>query len=305
MDDGKTVTARIISCIGGRYTVDTIGGERISNIAAKGTFRHEKLKPLPGDTAELRHDGNGYFITGIRERRNSLIRPALANLDILFVLQSCRTPDPVPGFIDKITVICEKNGIKPVIVITKSELDRETADGISRVYEKCGYDSFAVSAETCEGVDTLRRYIRSEKNVICAFCGASGVGKSTLLNALYPDMRFDCEVGDISRKTERGKNTTRAITLYATENGSYIADTPGFSLLDFEKFDLCGKDELPFMFPEFSAYLRKCRYTKCSHTKEDGCAIRNAVSDGDIPESRYESYLSLYENVKNKKEWDK
>lgn len=305
MDESISLTGRIISCIGGRYTVDVTGGVRISNLAAKGSFRHEKLKPLPGDFAELRKDESGYFITGIRERKNSLIRPALANLDILFIVESCRTPDPAPGFTDKITVLCEKNGVKPVIIVSKSEIYPEKAEETAALYRRCGYGAFTVSSVSGEGIEELRRFISENSGTLFAFCGASGVGKSTLLNALFPEMEFGCETGGISRRTERGKNTTRAITLYALPGDSYIADTPGFSLLDFEHFDLCGKDELPFMFPEFIPYLGTCRYTKCSHTKEDGCAVRAAVDAGVIPQSRFDSYVSLYNNVKNKKEWDK
>ena len=308
MADPSGTQARILCCVGGRYTVDVKDGDKVTtlqNLAAKGAFRHERIKPLPGDRVILREDENGYFITSVCERKNSLIRPPLANLDILYIVTSCRTPAPVPGFADKITVICEKNDISPVIVVTKSELDPQTAEDTASVYRRCGYPAFTVSAESGERIDELKTFASSRHGTLSAFCGASGVGKSTLMNALFPDMPVRCEVGDVSRRTQRGKNTTRAVTLFRVEDETYVADTPGFSLLDFERFDLCGKDELPYMFPEFSPYLCKCKYTKCSHTKEDGCLIRQAVADGVIPESRYTSYLSLYEDIKNKKEWDK
>ncbi len=300
--------AKIISCVGGKYTVafpSCEGGRTVGNLAAKGAFRHERIKPLPGDDVILRDDGTGYFITGICGRKNSLIRPPLANLDVLYIVTSCRTPAPVPGFADKITVICEKNNISPVIIVTKSELDPDLADRITSVYRACGYKAFSTSVEKSDGVDALREFIDGKRGTVSAFCGASGVGKSTLMNALFPELPFRCEVGDVSRRIERGKNTTRTVMLYRTAPDTYVADTPGFSMLDFERFDLCDKDELPYMFPEFSRYLCRCKYTKCSHTKEDGCLIREAVSRGEIPESRYASYLSLYEDVKNKKEWEK
>ncbi len=299
--------ARIISGVGGKYTVlqRTDNGKTvIENIAAKGAFRHEKIKLLPGDKAYLRSDENGYFITDIEERKNALIRPAVANLDYLYIVISCKQPAPVPYLSDKMTVLCEKNGIIPVIVVTKSELDKETAKKIEDVYGSCGYRCFITSSEKKTGIKELRDFADGNKGTVSAFCGASGVGKSTLLNNVYADLDLSCGTGQISRKTERGKNTTRTVTLYETADDTYLADTPGFSLLDFERFDFCKKDELPYLFPEFGPYLCKCRYTKCSHTKEDGCLIRKAVEDGRIPGTRYESYLSLYDDVKDKKEWE-
>ena len=296
--------ARILSCIGGRYTVRAEDGEQINNIFAKGVFRHLGIKPLPGDIVYLREDESGYMISAVEQRKNSFIRPALANLDILYITVSCRSPEPSQILTDKMTVICENSEIKPVIVITKSELDKEKADAMAELYSSCGYDSFAVSSADDTGIDELKAYIKSKKDVVSAFCGASGVGKSTLINALFPELDLTCETGQISRKTERGKNTTRAVTLYETDENTFLADTPGFSLLDFEKFDFCKKEELPYLFPEFEPFLFKCKYTKCTHTKEDGCAIKKAVSDGVIRAERYGSYLSLYEDIKDKKDWD-
>ncbi len=305
MPDDNGITARIISGVGGRYTVAADGAEKriITNVPARGAFRHEKIKPLPGDIVRLRSDGTGYFITGIEERKNALIRPTLANLDILYIVTSAKQPAPAPGFADKITVLCEKNGIRPVIVVTKSELDNDAADEITKLYGSVGYDSFSVSSVTDSGIAELKEYIEKNKNTVSAFCGASGVGKSTLINRLFPDLR--CETGDISERIERGKNTTRTVTLYEISDKTYLADTPGFSLLDFERFDFCKKDELPYLFPEFEPYLCKCKYTKCSHTKEDGCLIRQAVADGEIAGSRYNSYVTLYNDIKDKKEWNK
>ena len=303
--DPGAIRARIISGVGGRYTVDVFNEDgtfsREDNLFAKGAFRHEKIKPLPGDCVTLRSDETGLFITGIEPRKNMLIRPAVANIDVLYITVSCRSPDPVAGLADKITVLCEKNSIRPVIVVTKSELDPDAADMISELYRKCGYDCFRVSSIEHTGIDALRGYSDEHGYAVSAFCGASGVGKSTLLNALFPDL--NCETGDISEKIGRGKNTTRTVTLYSVGEGRYIADTPGFSLLDFERFDFCKKDELPYLFPEFRPYLCRCKYTKCSHTKEDGCLVRKAVADGAIEKSRYESYLSLYDDIKDKKDW--
>ncbi|MBO4422335.1 MAG: ribosome small subunit-dependent GTPase A [Clostridia bacterium] len=299
--------ARIISCVGGKYTVVYDDGGReaaIENITAKGAFRHEKIKPLPGDIVDLHYDGSVYTVNRVYDRKNSLIRPALANLDILYIVISCRSPDPVPVLADKITVLCEKNSIRPVIVVTKSELDPDEAKRIKSVYDKCGYDCFSVSCAENAGLDGLRDYIAGNKGTVSAFCGASGVGKSTLLNDLFPELDLSCETGEISEKIRRGRNTTRTVRLYRIFPSTYLADTPGFSLLDFEKFTLCSKEELPYMFAEFAPYLCKCKYTKCSHTKEDGCLIIDAVKKGMIPRQRFDSYLCLYDAVKNIKDWN-
>ena len=298
------VKARILSCIGGRYTVRTDGGEQINNIFAKGVFRHLGIKPLPGDAVYLREDETGYMISKIAERKNAFIRPAVANLDVLYIVVSCRSPEPSQILTDKMTVICENSDIKPVIVVTKSELDPDRSKEIVKIYSSCGYDSFCVSSAENTGIDTLKEYVQSKKGSLSAFCGASGVGKSTLINALFPELDLVCETGQISKKTERGKNTTRAVTLYETDENTYLADTPGFSMLDFEKFDFCKKEELPYLFPEFKPYLFKCKYTKCTHTKEDGCAIKKAADDGLIKTERYGSYLSLYDDIKDKKDWN-
>ena len=305
----KDLKARILSCIGGRYTVIsesvTEHGSRISNIYAKGVFRHNGIKPLPGDIVYLREDESGYMISAVEQRKNAFVRPALANLDILYIVLSCKTPEPSQILTDKMTVICENSDIKPVIIVTKSELDKEKAEEIKKLYISCGYDGFAVSSEDNDGINELKAYIKGKKGTVSAFCGASGVGKSTLINALYPELQLSCETGLISKKTERGKNTTRAVTLYETDENTFLADTPGFSLLDFEKFDFCTKEELPYLFPEFEPYLFKCKYTKCTHTKEDGCAIKKAVEENKIRRERYASFLSLYDDIKDKKEWEK
>ena len=278
-------------------------GFTVKKIPARGAFRKRKITPLAGDRVVLTSSAGEYYISEILERKNALIRPPLANLDTLYIVASVKDPDMSDGFADKLTVLCEKNGIKPVIVVTKAELDGNKAEDTKKIYKNCGYGAFAVSSVTGEGLDGLSSFMEKQKSGISAFCGVSGAGKSTLLNTLFPWL--DCETGQISEKIRRGKNTTRSVTLYETGADRYLADTPGFSLLDFEKFDFCTKEELPYLFPEFEPYLCKCKYTKCSHTKEDGCLIRAAVADKKIAESRYASYLSIYNDVKDKKEWMK
>lgn len=306
-ETNEMMNGTIMSCNGGLYTVDC-GGKDIF-CRARGSFRHDAEKPTVGDTVNVLPEKEGdYAITGICSRKNSLIRPPLCNLDILFVCAASSKPEPSTLIIDKMVTIAEHNKITPVIVITKSELDRPRADSLVNDYRKCGFDAFEVSSPSREGIDGLRDYVLSEcPGKISAVAGVSGVGKSTLLNALFPSLS-QC-TGEISQKISRGKNTTRLTELFrlsslcGAESG-YFADTPGFSMIDFVRFNFYTKEDLPFVFREFQPYLTECRYTKCTHLKEEGCAIIDAVKRGDIPQSRHESYKALYEDLKNKHEWD-
>ncbi len=295
------MTGIIIASSGGLYTVKTAEGE--IQCRPRGVFRHKHEKVLVGDRVELSAEGEGTVISAIGERKNALIRPPMANLDYIFVTAAASSPDPDTYMLDKLTTIAEYNKIKPVIVIGKCELDRERAAELCEIYRKAGYDTFCVSCHEKEGIEEVKAFVDGlPAGSISAFAGASGVGKSSLMNLLFPDLSL--ETSSVSRKTERGRHTTRSVTLYPSGEG-YIADTPGFSMLDFEHFDFFGKDDLPDTFPEFEELLGTCKYTKCTHTKEDGCAIRAAVESGEIAKSRHDSYLALYEILKNKHSWDK
>jgi ribosome biogenesis GTPase len=216
-------------------------------------------------------------------------------------------PSPILLSVDKLISIAEYHGIEPVIVVGKSELDERSTETICEIYRRAGFEVFALSAKSGDGVDAIIQYLKTHMcGKIAAFAGASGVGKSTLLSRLFPEREI--ETGEISLKIERGKNTTRHVELfdYPCDGGmGYIADTPGFSLLDFVRFDFFGKDDLPSTMREFRPHLGACRYKKCTHTKEDGCAILEAVKNGEIAPSRHESFLDMYEALKNKHEWQK
>ena len=313
MNSNKETYGKIIGVSGGLYKIKT--DEEIVFCRAKGAFRHSGLTPLVGDNVRLRFDGvtvkgdesgGGVVIEEVLERKNALIRPPMANLDCIFVSMASASPAPILPTVDKLIAIAEHNGIEPFVVIEKCELDREKTEEIRNIYELGGFKVFAVSCVTGEGVDELRDFIYGElSGKTAAFSGASGVGKSTLMNLLFPTLAL--ETGNISRKIERGKHTTRSVELYSLEHDGksvYIADTPGFSMLDFKNFDFFGKDDLPYTFREFVPLIGQCRYTKCSHTKEQGCAVVEAVKRGDIPKTRHESYIELYEVLKTRKKWD-
>lgn len=309
---------------GGLYTIRLDSGEQpLSGMQiccrARGSFRHSGTSPLVGDRVSVRYshrsftaeDGNvevspewaDIMIASIDERKNALIRPPMANLDLMFVTIASASPEPSLSVTDKLISIAEFNGIEPIIVVGKCELDPEMAEKIRDVYQKAGYEVYLLSCLEGIGVEEFCAAAREKmKGRISAFAGASGVGKSTLMNNLFPGLGLG--TGSVSRKTERGKQTTRTVELFDADGG-YIADTPGFSMLDFERFDFFGKDDLADTFREFRESLGECRYKKCTHLKEDGCAVIERVRAGEIAPSRHQSYCELYEILKNKHDWDK
>ena len=311
----KALKGRIIKGVGGLYTVRATSGSDQNQIRcrARGAFRHNGLTPLPGDVVLVSYDSDShsddakYVINEIVARKNSLIRPPMANLDFLFVTMAAAAPSPVLSTVDKLISIAEHNKIIPVIVITKCELDTQKATELFGIYSKCGFDCFMLSAKEDIGISPIDEFIR--KNLpthTAAFAGASGIGKSTLLNRLFPELSLD--TSEISRKIERGRHTTREVVLFPlsdSDDCGYIADTPGFSMLDFKRFDFFEKDDLVNTMREFAPYTGDCRYTKCSHTKEQGCAVLQAVKNGDIPSSRHASYVELYDILKSRNKWDK
>lgn len=322
----QTAIGKIMKGVGGLYTVrlltDTTlpAGEQIL-CRARGSFRHEGLTPLPGDTVTLllsdtteatpqkggaKGEQAGAVIDRIHERSCALIRPPLANLDVLFITMAAASPVPILTTVDKLIAIAEFNGIEPVVVITKEELAPDYAKELWNLYTKCGFSCFLTSAAEGTGVKPIEQYIQENlTGKIAAFAGASGIGKSTLMNRLFPDLRLS--TSEISRKIERGRHTTRQVELFCLSEAidcGYIADTPGFSMLDFERFDFFDKEDLTTTFREFVPHIGQCRYTKCSHTKEEGCAILAAVREGQIPQSRHASYCELFETLKAKKKWN-
>ena len=287
---------RILKATGGFYYVWSDG--ILYECRARGLFRKNGMVPLVGDWVEIEETGSqtGY-VTRILARKNSLTRPPLANLDQLFLVISILDPKPNLLVLDQLIAIAEYKKIEPVLVITKTDLgDWETLAGL---YRKAGFQVFCTGWEQDSDLKPLQQAMQGK---ISAFCGNSGVGKSSLLNRI--DQRLDLSTAQTSRKLGRGRHTTRHVQLYPVEGGGYIADTPGFSSMDLERYETILKDQLQYCFREFDPYLDQCRFTGCSHTKEKGCAVLEAVAKGEISVSRHESYCRLYEEAKQIKEWE-
>ena len=323
----------IIKMTGGLYTVRLDAGQTHSPLSgqvvecrARGNFRHGGLSPLVGDRVTLQYDDTsfslsetgeispsadrtGLMISEIHPRKNALIRPPLANLDEMLVVLAAASPAPDIPTIDKLLCILAFNNIKPVMVIGKCELDPAGAERLAETYRGIGYEVYPVSCYTGEGLEAVKDHVSSlPEDYIVALAGASGVGKSTLLNTLFPSLAESSKTapvsGDISHRIGRGKNTTRHTELFSVpELSCYVADTAGFSLLDFERFDFFSLEDLPHTFPEMQPMLGGCRYTDCTHLCEEGCAVVDAVREGVIPQSRHESYRALYAVLKEKKPW--
>ena len=307
-------TGKVIKGLGGLYTtrVTKNGEKEYLFCRAKGTLHREDEKVLIGDDVRITVDTEtqgGVIISEILPRRNSLIRPPMANLDYIFITFAAQKPVPVLETVDKLTAIATHNGITPVIVITKSDLNPEAAQTYRTIYNLAGIPTFVTSSEQGDGISELSEYIRTNVSHgrTAAFAGASGVGKSTLMNALFPGLAL--ATAEISRKIERGRHTTRHVELFELEGGDdtgFLADTPGFSLIDFARFDFMSLEELLPAFPDVLVHSGRCRYADCSHIGEgaDECAVHAAARSGALAQSRLDSYRAIYKVLKEKKKYD-
>lgn len=290
------IDGRIIKGIGGFYYVETT--DAIYECKARGIFRKQGISPLVGDTVKISVNVNAEnTIDDIIDRKNSLVRPPLANLDQLFIVASLVDPNINTTVIDRLIGIAELKNIEPIIVLTKIDLSQD-AEYYKNIYEKAGFKVILCDNNTGRGSDEVKELIKGK---ISAFTGNTGVGKSSLLNSI--DSSLEISTGETSKKLGRGKHTTRHCELYKI-NGGYVADTPGFSYIDLERYEKIMKDDLPLCFREFEPFLDKCRFqTNCSHINDKGCAVVDAVNKGLISKERHQSYIDLYNEVKDIKEW--
>ncbi len=310
----------IVKSIGGFYYVEAAAGAFAEEYGqgvpiecrARGTFREQGIKPVVGDRVKISIPENGYaMVEEIHERKNLLVRPPLANIDTLVIVASTCEPNPNTLVIDKMTAAAVSMGITPVIVISKCDL--ASPDKLMEIYGKTGIKTIAFSSADMRGLDEVRELLRGK---ITAFTGNSGVGKSTLLTSLFPQLAL--ETGEISHKLGRGRHTTRCVELYkitddcenallagednlpsrSGEPCGYVADTPGFSAMDFRRYKVIEPQELVYAFPEFEEYLGKCMFTSCAHLCEKGCAVLDAVNSGKISKSRHASYAAIYKELR-------
>jgi ribosome biogenesis GTPase / thiamine phosphate phosphatase len=303
MNKESIMIGKIIKSISGIYEVVSEGN--IYKCKARGVFRKEGKIPLVGDIVEFKSDENenSEVITQIRERRNSLIRPMIANIDVLCIICSMCEPYPVTSIIDKLCAIAEYNDIEPIIVVTKSDIhidsEEYSTEKFCNLYKNSGFMVFLIDYENEETINNLVVYLKGK---ISVFAGNSGVGKSTLLNAI--DNELLIKTSEISKKLGRGRHTTTTVELYPLKDGGYIADTPGFSAMEVSKSTIIRKDDLQNCFRDLKPYIYDCKFTGCSHTCEKGCAVLKALSEGKIEKSRHQNYVLMYDEVKDIKDWE-
>ena len=292
----KMSDGRIIRSLSGFYEVKT--DEGMVTCRARGSLRRGSEIPLTGDLVTISVERGKGMVEKIRPRRNSFVRPAVANVDALVVFAANVNPVTEPFLIDRVAAIAGDQEVQVYICVNKCDLD--PAKDLIRIYTHAGFEVIAASAETGEGIEQLRELIQGK---LVAFTGNSGVGKSSILNRLCPQLQLP--TGEVSEKLGRGRHTTRHVELYDLGGGTLVADTPGFSSFDTDQMDVMLKENLQYAFPDFGVHLGKCQFHDCSHRKEPGCAVTAALAAGEIEPTRYDSYLRLYEKASQIKEWER
>lgn len=292
----EEVQGRIVKALSGFYYV--AAGDTLLECRARGKFRKTGDSPLVGDRVTvLRESPEKGTVHSILPRKNSFVRPPVANLDLLVILASRSIPVTEPFLIDRMTAIALRQGVEPVICVNKADL--AAPEPLAELYRAAGFSAVCTSAETGEGIEVLRSLITGKT---VAFTGNSGVGKSAILRRLCPGLEI--RIGEVSEKLGRGRHTTRHVELYPIGGDTWVADTPGFASFDLELMDPIPKEALGDCFPEFRPFLGGCRFLDCTHRREPDCAVLNAVSVGRIPPSRHQSYLRLYEAAEKIKPWE-
>ena len=288
-------TGRIVRSISGFYDVSTPEG--IITCRARGNLRRGQAIPLTGDMVEISAEKGKGMVEKILPRKNRFVRPAVANVDALVVFAANVNPVTEPFLIDRVAAIAGSQEVPVYLCVNKCDLD--PAVDLVKIYQNAGFPVICTSAETGEGIEELQRLLKGK---ITAFTGNTGVGKSSILNRLCPELSL--ATGEVSEKLGRGRHTTRHVELYALGEDTFVADTPGFASFDTEQMDVILKEDLQYAFPDFGSYIGKCQFHDCSHRAEPGCGIRQAVEDGKVEKSRYESYLRRYEQYSQIKLWE-
>ena len=289
------VVGRILRSLSGFYDVQTSDG--MVNCRARGILRKEGNSPLTGDMVEITVERGKGMVEKILPRKNSFIRPAVANVDALVVFAANVNPVTEPFLIDRVAAIAGDQEVPVILCVNKCDLD--PAMDLVRIYGNAGFTVICTSAETGDGVEQLRQLLAGK---LTAFTGNSGVGKSSILNRLCPELELP--TGEVSEKLGRGRHTTRHVELYKLGEDTYVADTPGFSSFDTDQMEVILKENLQYAFPDFGRYIGQCRFDDCSHRKEPGCAVRSACEAGEIEKTRYDSYLRLYEKSSQINLWE-
>ena len=287
----------VLSNISNLYKVEV--NNKIYDCNARGIFKNNEISPVSGDLVDIEitdEEKMAGVITEIEERKNYLKRPKMANLSQIIFVVSMKLPKPDMELLDKQLAYAEFMKIKPIICLNKIDLEKEEkVNHIYEIYTQIGYTVIKTNAKDSTGVSELKKYLN---NNITAFSGNSGVGKSSLINALLKENIT--EEGLISAKNKRGKNTTTQVKLYKINDNSYIADTPGFSTFDINEID---KKELARYFKEFNQYIDECEYGDCSHIKEEKCGVKKALEENKISKERYDRYCKIYEKMKSQKDY--
>lgn len=291
----EKVTGRILRSLSGFYDVQTADGP--VTCRARGILRKNGASPLTGDMVEITVERGRGMVERILPRKNSFVRPAVANVDALVVFAANVNPITEPFLIDRVAAIAGDQGVPVYLCVNKRDLD--PAEDLVRIYTHAGFPVIPTSAQTGEGIDQLRALLRGK---LTAFTGNSGVGKSSILNRLCPELALP--TGEVSDKLGRGRHTTRHVELYRLGEDTFVADTPGFSSFGTDQMDVILKENLQFAFPDLGPYIGKCQFHDCSHRKEPGCAVTAALAAGEIEKSRYESYCKLYEKASQIKTWE-
>lgn len=289
-------TGRIVRSLSGFYEVALPEGN--VTCKARGILRRQDSAPLTGDLVEISREGKGGMVERILPRKNGFIRPAVANVDALVIFAANVNPVTEPFLIDRVAAIALSQNVEVILCVNKRDLD--PAEGLMGIYTRAGFRVIGTSAETGEGIEELRQVISGK---VTAFTGNSGVGKSSVLNRLCPALAL--ATGEVSEKLGRGRHTTRHVELYRLDENTFVADTPGFSSFDTDRMDWILKENLQDAFPDFGDFLGTCQFHDCAHRKEPGCTVRQAVELGKIERSRYESYLRLYDQASQWKDWQR